>query len=145
MIIDNYQSSSTCILEYGTPSWAFSRYFFPACCLVRFAAFLSYVSCNIVFWAARFASYSLIVSNWLLLLVYGQSSILDLNIWISVEKFGDISKLVDRHDHHDPALDIILEYWILEIELWANSCTGKIIAWHEDNNSLPNYTQLIRI
>ena len=32
----------TCSLTKHTRRWAYSRYFFPACCLLRFAAFLSY-------------------------------------------------------------------------------------------------------
>ena len=31
----------TCLLTKHTRRWAYSRYFFPACCLLRFAAFFS--------------------------------------------------------------------------------------------------------
>merc|ERR1712081_49695 len=33
----------TCLLTKHTLRWAYSRYFPPACCLLRFAAFFSHV------------------------------------------------------------------------------------------------------
>ena len=40
----------TCSLTKHTRRWAYSRYFFPACCLLRFAAFLLYLNyCKVDF------------------------------------------------------------------------------------------------
>ena len=38
------RGQGTCLLTKHTQCWAYSRYFFPICCLLRFAAFFAYLS-----------------------------------------------------------------------------------------------------